>query len=225
MTGGRTSGGDRTLVHLLRHGEVDNPAKILYGRLPGYHLSELGRGMARRVAETVADRDLTHLVTSPLERARETAEPIADKLGLTPTVDERLIEASNVFEGKTFGVGDGSLRRPSSWRHMRNPFRPSWGEPYRQIVVRMLAAMAAARTAALGHEVLLVSHQLPIWTVRSYVEGRRLWHDPRQRQCTLASLTTFTYDGDTIVSVDYAEPAADLLPAADRSRRKFTAGA
>ncbi len=215
----------RTIVHLLRHGEVDNPAKILYGRLPNYHLSELGRAMARRVAETVAGRDLVRVVTSPLERARETAEPVADKLGLTPVVDERLIEAANVFEGLTFGVGDGSLRRPSSWRHLRNPFRPSWGEPYRTIAVRMLAAMAAARAAVPGHEALLVSHQLPIWTVRSYVEGRRLWHDPRQRQCTLASLTTFTYEGDTIVSVDYAEPAADLLPAADRSRRKFTAGA
>jgi broad specificity phosphatase PhoE len=225
MSGTHDSGTGRTLVHLLRHGEVDNPAKILYGRLPGYHLSELGRAMARRVAETVAERDLTHIVTSPLERARETAEPIADKLGLTPTVDERLIEAANVFEGQTFGVGDGSLRRPASWKHLRNPFRPSWGEPYRQIVVRMLAAMAVARTAALGHEALLVSHQLPIWTVRSYAEGRRLWHDPRQRQCTLASMTTFTYEGDAIVSVDYAEPAADLLPVADRSRRKFTAGA
>ncbi|HZC27909.1 MAG TPA: histidine phosphatase family protein, partial [Actinopolymorphaceae bacterium] len=186
--------GSRTIVHLLRHGEVENPAKILYGRLPGYHLSELGQAMARRVAESVADRDIVHLATSPLERAQDTAEPLADKFGLTPVVDERLIEAANVFEGMTFGVGDGSLRRPSSWKYLRNPFRPSWGEPYQQIVVRMLAAMSEARRAADGHEALLVSHQLPIWTVRSYVEGRRLWHDPRRRQCTLASLTTFTYD-------------------------------
>lgn len=214
----------RTRVHLLRHGEVENPAKILYGRLPGYHLSELGRAMSRRVAETVADRDVVHLATSPLERARDTVEPLADKFGLTPVVDGRLIEAANVFEGMTFGVGDGSLRRPSSWKHLRNPFRPSWGEPYQQIVVRMLAAMSDARRAADRHEALLVSHQLPIWTVRSYVEGRRLWHDPRRRQCTLASLTTFTYDADAIVAVDYSEPAADLLPTTP-STRKFTAGA
>jgi broad specificity phosphatase PhoE len=211
-----------TRVHLLRHGEVENPARVLYGRLPGYKLSELGRAMARRVAETVADWDVVHVATSPLERAQETAEPVAEKFGLAPHIDERLIEPANVFEGHTFGVGDGSLRRPSSWKHLRNPFRPSWGEPYRSIVVRMLAAMADARRAADGHEALLVSHQLPIWTVRSYVEGRHLWHDPRRRQCTLASLTTFRYDGDRIVSVDYSEPAADLLPA---STRKFVAGA
>ncbi|WP_020579511.1 histidine phosphatase family protein [Actinopolymorpha alba] len=215
----------RTLVHLLRHGEVDNPRKVLYGRLPGYHLSELGQAMARRVAETVKDRDIVHLGSSPLERARETAEPFAVEFELTVTKDERLIEAANVFEGMTFGVGDGSLRRPSSWRHLRNPFRPSWGEPYRQIVVRMLGAIADARRAAEGHEALLVSHQLPIWTVRSYVEGRRLWHDPRKRQCTLASLTTFTYDGDQLVSVDYSEPAADLLPAGLAGTKKFVAGA
>lgn len=213
-----------TVVHLLRHGEVDNPRKILYGRLPGYHLSELGREMADRVAEVVAPRDIVLITASPLERAQETARPIADKFGLTVGRDERLIEAANVFEGMTFGVGDGSLRRPGSWKHLRNPLRPSWGEPYRAIVVRMLAAMADARKAAEGHEALLVSHQLPIWTVRSYVEGRRLWHDPRRRQCTLASLTTFTYDGDRIVSVDYSEPAADLLPTAVTGR-KFVAGA
>ena len=54
---------------------------------------------------------------------------------------------------------------------------------------------------------------LPIWIVRSFVERRRLWHDPRRRQCTLASLTSFTYQGDRIVSVGYSEPARDLVPA------------
>jgi broad specificity phosphatase PhoE len=214
----------RTLVHVLRHGEVDNPGKVLYGRLPGYRLSELGRKMAKRVADTLAGRDVVHLRSSPLERAQETAEPLAAEFGLSVTVDDRLIEAANVFEGKTFGVGDGSLRRPSSWQHLRNPFRPSWGEPYRAIVVRMLGALAESRRAAEGHEAILVSHQLPIWTLRSYVEGRRLWHDPRKRQCTLASLTTFTYDADRLVAVDYSEPAADLLPVA-ATPGKFVAGA
>jgi broad specificity phosphatase PhoE len=214
----------RTLVHVLRHGEVDNPGKVLYGRLPGYRLSELGRKMAKRVADTLAGRDVVHLRSSPLERAQETAEPLAAEFGLSVTVDDRLIEAANVFEGRTFGVGDGSLRRPSSWRHLRNPFLPSWGEPYRAIVVRMLGALGDARRAAEGHEAVLVSHQLPIWTLRSYVEGRRLWHDPRRRQCTLASLTTFTYDADRVVSVDYSEPAADLLPVT-ATPRKFVAGA
>jgi broad specificity phosphatase PhoE len=87
----------------------------------------------------------------------------------------------------------------------------------------MLAAMADARDAARGHEALLVSHQLPIWTARSIATGRRLWHDPRKRQCSLASLTSFTYDGDELVSVAYEEPAHDLLPV--RVSKKFVAGA
>ncbi len=201
-----------TVVHLMRHGEVENPDGILYGRLPGYHLSELGRRMADRVGEHLADRDITYVVASPLERAQETAEPIAKSHGLDVVTDARLIEAGNVFQGKTFGVGDGVLRRASNWRHLTNPFRPSWGEPYMDQVVRMMAALGVARDVARGHEAVCVSHQLPIWVVRSFVERRRLWHDPRKRQCTLASLTTFTYQGDKILSVGYSEPARDLVP-------------
>ncbi|OWA06401.1 hypothetical protein B9W68_18225 [Streptomyces sp. CS227] len=201
-----------TVVHLMRHGEVENPSGILYGRLPGYHLSELGRKMADRVAEHLAGRDITHVVASPLERAQETATPVAQAHGVELGSDARLIEAGNVFQGKTFGVGDGALRKPANWRHLTNPFRPSWGEPYIDQVVRMTKALDAAAAEARGHEAVLVSHQLPIWTVRSYVERRRLWHDPRRRQCSLASLTSFTYRGDRIVSVGYSEPARDLVP-------------
>lgn len=211
-----------TRVHLLRHGEVHNPTKVLYGRLAGYHLSDLGKAMAERVADSVAERDITLLVSSPLERARETAAPIAEALKLDVRIDDRLLEALNVFEGLTFGVGDGSMRHPKHWRNLRNPFKPSWGEPYRDIATRMLAAMDDARRDAAGHEALMVSHQLPIWTVRSFIEGRRLWHDPRRRECALASLTTVTYDGETIVSVAYSEPAGDLLP---QIGKPFSAGA
>ena len=214
---------ETTIVHLLRHGEVHNPAGVLYGRLPGYRLSELGRAMAERIAEHLDGSDVTHVVSSPLERARETAAPSAKVLGLDVTIDDRLIEAGNVFEGKTFGVGDGSLKRPVHWVHLRNPLRPSWGEPYQEIAVRMLAAVATARDAALGHEALCVSHQLPIWTARSFATGRRLWHDPRKRQCSLASLTSFTYRGDQLVSVSYEEPARDLLPV--KPGATFSAGA
>ena len=201
-----------TVVHLLRHGEVHNPTGIMYGRLAGYHLSERGRAMAEKVAAELSTRDVRAIVSSPLERARETAEPIAEALGLEVHLDERLTEAENVFEGRTFGVGDGSLRRPASWRHLRNPIRPSWGEPYVHLVARMNAAMRSARDLAVGHEAVCVSHQLPIWTVRSAAEGRRLWHDPRRRQCSLASLTSFDWVDDRIVAVSYSEPARELLP-------------
>ncbi|MCD9144841.1 histidine phosphatase family protein [Streptomyces albireticuli] len=214
VNGARRAGGDElTVVHLMRHGEVHNPEGVLYGRKPGYHLSELGLRMADRVAEHLAGRDITHVVASPLERAQETALPIAKAHALDLATDERLIEAENVFEGKTFGVGDGALKKPANWKYLTNPFRPSWGEPYVEQVVRMMGALGAARDAARGHEAVCVSHQLPIWIVRSFAERRRLWHDPRKRQCTLASLTTFTFRGDKIVSVGYSEPARDLVPA------------
>ncbi len=218
-----TDAAETTVVHLMRHGEVHNPGGILYGRLPGYHLSELGRAMAEKVAAALAGRDVRAVHASPLERAQETAAPIAATFDVPITTDPRLIEAANVFEGKSFGVGDGSLRNPSHWRHLYNPFRPSWGEPYAAQASRMHAAVAAARDAARGHEAVCVSHQLPIWIARCRAENRRLWHDPRRRQCTLASLTSFTYVGQTLVSVDYSEPAAELLPT--RAGRQFTAGA
>ncbi|MER6268831.1 histidine phosphatase family protein [Streptomyces sp. 900105755] len=215
---------DITVVHVMRHGEVANPDGVLYGRLPGYHLSELGRQMADRVAESLASRDVTYVVASPLERAQETATPIAKAHGLDLATDERLIEAENIFQGKTFGVGDGALKKPANWKYLVNPFRPSWGEPYVDQVVRMKGALDTAKDRARGHEAVLVSHQLPIWILRSYVENRRLWHDPRKRQCTLASLTTFTYEGDRIVSVGYSEPAIDLVPAHLRAGAKPVKG-
>lgn len=111
---------DITVVHLMRHGEVANPDGVLYGRLPGYHLSELGRQMAERVAEHLAERDVTHVVASPLERAQETATPIAKAHGLDLDTDGRLIEADNVFQGKTFGVGTGA----AAARELEAPRQP-----------------------------------------------------------------------------------------------------
>lgn len=214
---------ESTIVHLMRHGEVHNPAGVLYGRRPGYHLSELGVKMAERVAGEIADRDIVHLVASPLERAQETARPLAEAKSLDIVVDGRVIESENVFEGKSFGVGDGALRSPSAWKHLWNPFTPSWGEPYKQVAARMRAAVKDASVAARGHEAVVVSHQLPIWVARLSAEGRPFLHDPRKRQCTLASLTSFHFEGDRLVRVSYSEPAADLIPARDK-KAPFSAG-
>ncbi|MDT5033947.1 MAG: hypothetical protein QOC94_4118 [Actinoplanes sp.] len=205
------SGAIKTTVHVIRHGEVYNPDKILYGRLPDFHLSELGRQMAKADAEGLTEHDITHLVASPLERAQETAEPFAAQFKLEIVTDTRLIESTNVFEGKNVSVGDGSFRNPRNWWVLRDPITPSWGEAYLVIAQRMFAAVQAARVAAEGHEAVCVSHQLPIWTLRRYVEQKRLWHDPRRRQCGLASITSFRFEGAQVVGVDYREPAAHLV--------------
>jgi broad specificity phosphatase PhoE len=213
----------KTVVHLLRHGEVYNPEGILYGRAPGFVLSDRGHAMAARVAERIGDRDITHIVSSPLERAQQTAAPLAEVRGVQPVIDERVIESDNVFAGRPFTVRNGLLLRPSVWRHLVNPVKPSWGEPYTEVAARMWAAVEDARAAAEGHEALIVSHQLPIWVCRLHAEGRRFFHDPRRRQCTLCSVTSLEFDGDRLRTIGYSEPAGDLIPVAHR-KATFSAG-
>src|SRR5580700_10470512 len=169
---------DTTVVHLLRHGEVDNPHGIIYGRLPGYHLSANGRAMAAAAADYFAERAVVALFCSPLERAQETARPVAERLGLPIVTDDRLLESWNHFEGLKFGVA-----------------------------ARMLSMTETAREAAAGREAVCVTHQLPIWVARRAAEGRRLWHNPAMRECALGSVTSFTYDGDRLVGVSYTVPA------------------
>jgi broad specificity phosphatase PhoE len=212
----------RTIVHLLRHGEVENPGGVLYGRLPEYHLSERGQAMALRVADHLKNADLVHLRCSPLERAQETIAPHAEIHGLPVTTDGRVIEADNYLQGLKV-TASGLARRPQSWWLFRNALKPTWGEPYTEIVARMRLALRDAATTAEGHEAVIVSHQLPIWMARCDAEGRRLAHDPRRRECTLASVTSFTFLDGRVADVAYAEPAGDLITSAPT--KKFVAGA
>jgi broad specificity phosphatase PhoE len=210
-----------TTVHLVRHGEVHNPEGVLYGRLPGFRLSEAGQEQARRTCRYLAEqgtRDVAAVVSSPLERARQTAAPIAEQFGLPVDVDHRLIESENVFEGGVVEVGPKILLHPRLWTYLRNPFRPSWGEPYDQIAERVLDAVHDVAASVPGREAVLVSHQLPIYVARRAVEQRPLWHRPDRRQCALASVTSFVFaenstrtDGERrggrrLVRVDYVAP-------------------
>jgi broad specificity phosphatase PhoE len=202
---------------------VENPGGVLYGRLPDYHLSELGRAMAAKTAEFLADRDVAHLRCSPLERAQESMEPIAAIYPIPVTIDGRVIEAENRLEGQHVSLGGPALRNPRNWWLFRNPTIPTWGEPYREIVVRMRLAMRDAAQAAEGHEAIVVSHQLPIWMARCDAEGRRLVHDPRRRECALSSVTSFSYVDGRVTSVSYTSPAKELIPTT--ASKKFVAGA
>lgn len=203
----------RTVIHLMRHGEVDNPEAILYGRMPGFGLTELGRQMAIEVARVLVDsgHEITGVVSSPLLRAQQTALPTARAYDLPILSDQRLVEAWNTFEGETVNRNRLMLAHPKYWKRYVNPFKPSWSEPYSDLVSRMSAATSDALAQFEGSEVLMVSHQLPIWTLRSFVEGRPLWHDPRKRECSLASLTSLQFENATLKSVTYWEPAGNLL--------------
>lgn len=197
----------RTVVHVMRHGEVHNPEKILYGRLPDYHLSDRGQAQAEAVAQWLATRDITHVVASPLERAQETAAPIAARRGIAVATDDELIESLNVFQGQRVSPGDGALRDPRNWWHLRNPRTPSWGEPYAEIAARMKRAVLRARETADGHEAVCVSHQLPVETLRRAMTDKPLHHFPTRRMCNLASVTSFYFDGGDCVGWGYAELA------------------
>ncbi|MHC5794959.1 histidine phosphatase family protein [Lacisediminihabitans sp. FW035] len=200
-----------SLIHLVRHGEVYNPEGILYGRLPGYHLSELGRRMAAAAAGELAGHPITALYASPLQRAQESAAPWSAKFGLEIVTDDRLIEPTNRFEGEKFEFGPAVLTKPRVWRWVINPWKPSWGEPYVSVIDRMMSAIGDAWDASDGGEVVMVSHQMPIVMVQRFVAGSKPFHDPRQRRCHLSSITTLRKDGDSFVEVGYQDPAAELL--------------
>jgi broad specificity phosphatase PhoE len=204
---------EKTIVHLLRHGEVDNPRGVLYGRLPGYHLSERGRLMALAASDFFSQRGVVSVFASPLERAVETATPVADRLGLPIVTDDRLIEAANRFEGQSH-----PLRNPANWPYLLNPAKPSWGEPFTQVVARMTQMLEVARQAAAGREAVCVSHQLPIWITRLHIEGKRYLHDPRRRECALGSVTSFTFEGATVTGVSYAVPAPRMISDIDAAQ-------
>ncbi|GAA1139257.1 histidine phosphatase family protein [Nesterenkonia lutea] len=215
----RRSAQSVSTVHLVRHGEVHNPEKVLYGRLPGFGLSELGQQMATGIAEhfqerAAAGRPVHLLAASPLQRAQETVAPISERLGLPVTVEDRVLEAENAFEG--LSEIKRQLRNPRRWPLLVNPLRPSWGEPYTSQVRRVLAAVKDLSDQAVaehgeGAEVVIVSHQLPIWVTRLWAEGRPLWHDPRDRKCTLTSVTSLHLGHAGVESVSYAEPNHELL--------------
>ena len=201
-----------TVVHLVRHGQVENPRRVLYGRLPGYNLSNRGQAQAGLLARWFADAPLAAVLASPLERAQQTATPIAATHGLELRTDLRLIETSNVFEGVAGNVAWYILRHPKIWWQLRDLRAPSWGERNVDMVERVHACVDAVRAEFSGRHVVLVSHQAPIWVARLAFERRRLAHWPGFRRCTLASVTTLTFDDDHLTSVAYTEPAAPAPP-------------
>jgi broad specificity phosphatase PhoE len=199
-------------IHLLRHGHVHNPDKLLYGRLPGFRLSDAGQQMAVAVAQHLTDvgYDVGRVIASPLQRAQETAAPIAAAFGLEIDTEPRIIEAGNVYEGSRLPSGAKDFLHPRNWWRLRNPWTPSWGEPYTQQADRMWAAIRDAAQQTPDQDTVMVSHQLPIWVARCHFEGRSYLHDPRSRECGLASLTSFTLvDGEPVV-MDYSAPAAHI---------------
>lgn len=199
-------------VHLVRHGQVHNPGKVLYGRLPQFRLSEAGAQMAQAVADHFVAENVPvkRVLSSPLDRAQQTAAPIAAAFDLPVDTEPRVIEAGNIYEGEPLQSGVKDFIHPRNWWRLRNPWRPSWGEPYREQADRMWAAIRDAAAATPDGDTVIVSHQLPIWVARSSYEKRSYLHDPRKRECALASVTSFVFEDGEPVAMTYASPAAHV---------------
>jgi len=199
-------------LHLVRHGEVENPERVVYGRLSDFHLSERGARMAEAAAgELVSSgRPVDAVISSPLERTIESAQPIADAFDLPIELNPLIVEASSKLEGGRYDVSLSLLARPSAWRHLINPLRPSWGEPYAEVISRMDEAMSAALDRPGTGDVVLVSHQLPIWMAARRAAGRGPVHDPRKRRCALSSITSFEWNGTGWNEVAYRDPAVTI---------------
>ena len=215
-----------TTIHFVRHGKVYNPDHLLYERLPDFHLSDLGRRMAQATATYLAKNPQTNTIaavySSPLDRTRETAGAILDALNpvreacgeapLTLTTDERVIEAGNEFRGKRIGHGEGALWKNGNWKLVRNLWKPSWGESYQSIAHRMQDFALEKVAEYPGKQIVVVSHESPIWSYRHMLETGHPEHNMLLRHTALASITSITYDCNTgkIMSITYADPAADV---------------
>ena len=198
-------------IHLVRHGEVHNPSGVLYGRLPNFHLSDTGKQMAKAAAEHLKaiNAPVRAIFSSPLIRAQESAKPIESAFGMDAKVDSDLIEPFNVFEGRKLSVKAVAVR-PQWWWYFRNPAKPAWGESYKDIIHRMNRAIFSAAESIDEGDVVLVTHQLPIWVMHLVSAGEKLMHDPRKRRCSLSSITTFEIQDGKLVEVGYLEPASKV---------------
>ena len=210
QTSGTSSQIPVTIVHLVRHGEVFNPGKILYGCIPGYHLSSRGHSMAARTANSFEGHGVAYLAASPLLRAQQTAQPISQVTGLDVEECPQVIESGNDFEGLRTKGWRSQLWNPKRWPQMYNPLEPSWGEPFLDIADRMMAAVHDIRNKAEGHEGIVVSHQLPIVMVQRTVRGQALAHAPWNRECALASVTSLVFSGKDIIDIRYSTPAREI---------------
>lgn len=193
------------VIHLVRHGEVENPKGVIYGRLPGYHLSERGKRQAAAASERLSDRDVGTIWASPLERAQETAGAIAEPHDVEIVTDERLIESGTDLEGAGRTVGQ-FLRSPRFWWNLRNPFKPSWGETFVDIKKRMLEAVEEAVAQADGREVVIVSHQTPVLVARLALARRRVPPWLAFTPCGTGSVTTLELDEGSVLSASYFAP-------------------
>lgn len=215
-----------TTINFVRHGKVYNPDHLLYERLPDFHLSERGVRMAQATGQYIAENPQLNtavaVYSSPLDRTRETAAQILTALNRTRAerdeapldiiTDDRIIEARNEFRGKRIGYGEGALWKNGNWKLVSNLWKPSWGETYREIAHRVRDFTMEKVDQYAGEQIIVVSHESPIWSFRHLLETGHPEHNMLLRHTALASITSITFDSDThkVLSITYVDPAANV---------------
>lgn len=148
----------KTVVYLVRHGEVHNPKQIMYERLPGYRLSDLGIKQAHKLGQFLSGKPITAIYASPLERTRETADIIASyHRGLSVIHDERLLEVSTTARG--LGI---TYLTEERWNFYKPKYTKLGGEKLSDIWKRMQTAIRDIVKRHKGGEVVVVSHGDPL---------------------------------------------------------------
>jgi broad specificity phosphatase PhoE len=160
----------RTIIYLVRHGEVHNPQQIMYERLPGYRLSELGKKQAQRLGKYLSDKTISAIYASPLERTRETADIIASyQKGLTVMYDERLLEVSTEARGKSV-----QHLMKERWNFYKPKYTKLGGEKLSDIWKRMQTAIQDIVKKHKGKEVVMVTHGDPVMISVAKHKGKSL---------------------------------------------------
>ena len=203
-----------TLVLLVRHGLTPTTGTKLPGRAPGLHLSEAGQAQAETVAQRIAPLgDVAAVYASPLERARETAAPIAKATG------NRVRTLADLHEcdfGEWTGKRLADLYKKKEWKQVqRNPsgFRFPKGESFGEMQVRITDALAQLRARHPGQRVVAVSHADPIKAAVAHAMGTHL--DLFQRlvvsPCSVSAVV-LTDDGPLVLAVNAVDDLKRLVP-------------
>jgi len=174
-TAKKTAPPSSTVILLVRHGQTPTTGKILPGRAAGLHLAESGVAQAHRVAERIAELPkIDAIYASPLERARETAAPIAKALKQRVKIDRGLLECDF---GDWTGAELGKLMKLPEWSTVQrapSTFRFPNGESFTEMQTRMVTALDRIRAAHPGGTVVCVSHADPIKAAVAHAMGTHL---------------------------------------------------
>lgn len=204
-----------TRVILVRHGQTPTTGKTLPGRAPGLHLSETGRGQADTVAGRIAQiARIDAVYSSPLERTRETAAPIARSLGLRTKIERGLIECDF---GDWTGAELGKLMKRPEWSTVQKSpsiFRFPGGESFTEMQTRMVSTLDRLRAKHRGGTIICVSHADPIKAAMAHAMGSHI--DLFQRivigTCSISAVLYSTH-GPTVLTVNSTGgPLSDLQP-------------